>query len=78
MNKVILYSLFVAGLILIGLSGFYVFQIISLNLWEDVILRVVSVMAFVGGGVFIGLSRALKNQQELIRLLQKSKGNKPE
>ncbi|MCL2218012.1 MAG: hypothetical protein FWB91_13480 [Defluviitaleaceae bacterium] len=73
MNKIISYSLFVTGLILIGLSGYYISQIIRLNLWDDVILRIISVMAFIGGGVFVGLSRVLKNQEALIRLLQKSK-----
>ena len=72
MNRIISHGLFVAGLILVGMSLFYIFQIVRLNLWEDVIFRVVSVMAFIGGGVFIGLSRVLKNQDELIRLLRKS------
>ena len=62
-----------AGLILVGMSLFYIFQIIRLNLWEDVIFRIVSVMAFIGGGIFVGLSRILKNQDALIKLLQKSK-----
>ena len=72
MGKIISYTLFITGLILVGMSGFYIFQIIRLNLWEDVIFRIVSVMAFIGGGVFIGLSRMLKNQEKLIQLLTKS------
>jgi hypothetical protein len=72
MNKCISIVLFITGLILIGMSGFYVVQIIRLDLWEDVIFRVVSVMAFIGGGVFIGLSRIIKNQDELILLLRKA------
>lgn len=78
MNKIIALALFVTGLILIGMSGFYVLQIIRLDLWEDVIFRVVSVMAFIGGGVFIGLSRIIKNQDELITLLRKSKEHNSE
>ena len=73
MDKIVRYLLFVAGLILIGLSGFYIFQIIRLSLWEDVIFRVISVMAFIGGGVFIGLSRILVNHEELIRLIRESR-----
>jgi len=72
MNKFIAISLFLTGLILIGMAGFYVVQIIRLDLWEDVTFRVVSVMAFIGGGVFIGLSRIIKNQDELISFLRKS------
>jgi len=75
MNKIISNALFVAGLILVGMSLFYIFQIVRLTLWEDVIFRIVSVMAFIGGGIFIGLSRILKNQDALIQLLQKSKTN---
>ena len=73
MNKIISNALFVAGLILAAMSLFYIFQIVRLDLWEDVIFRIVSVMAFIGGGVFIGLSRVLKNQDELIQLLRKNK-----
>lgn len=73
MNKVVFCVLFVSGLILIGLSGFYIFQIVHLNLWEDVILRIVSVLAFIGGGIFVGLSMVLKNQADIIQLLKKSK-----
>ena len=72
MSRIISHALFVAGLILVGMSLFYIFRIVRLSLWEDVIFRVVSVIAFIGGGVFIGLSRVLKNQNELIRLLRKS------
>ena len=72
MNKIISHALFVAGLILVGMSLFYIFQIVRLSLLEDVIFRIVSVMAFIGGGVFIGLSRVLKNQDELTQLLRKS------
>jgi len=72
MNKFISITLFVSGLILIGMSGFYVVQIIRLDLWEDVIFRVVSVMAFIGGGVFVGISRIIRNQDELILLLRES------
>jgi len=71
MNKIISYTLFATGLILVGMSGFYILQIVRLNLWEDVIFRIVSVMAFIGGGVFIGLSRILINQNEIIQWLQK-------
>jgi hypothetical protein len=71
MNKIISHTLFIAGIILVGMSLFYIFQIIRLNLWEDVIFRIVSVVAFIGGGIFIGLSRVLKNQDTLIQLLGK-------
>ncbi|MCL2445324.1 MAG: hypothetical protein FWD06_00950 [Oscillospiraceae bacterium] len=70
MNKVISIALLVAGLILVGMSGYYIVQIIRLNLWDDVIFRVVSVLAFIGGGVFVGLSRTIRNQQTLIELLR--------
>lgn len=73
MNKIISNALYVTGLILVGMSLYYIFQIIRLDLWEDVIFRIVSVLAFIGGGVFIGLSRILKNQDTLIKLMQKSK-----
>jgi len=72
MGRIISYALFAAGLILVGMSGFYILQIVRLSLWEDVIFRIVSVMAFIGGGVFIGLSRILINQNEIIQLLRKS------
>jgi len=72
-NKIISNALYVTGLILVGMSLYYIFQIIRLDLWEDVIFRIVSVLAFIGGGVFIGLSRILKNQDTLIKLMQKSK-----
>jgi len=71
MNKIISNVLFVTGLILLGMSLFYIFQIVRLDLWEDVIFRIISVLAFIGGGIFIGLSRVIKNQYELIRLLRK-------
>jgi len=71
MNKIISRTLFAAGLILVGMSLYYIFRIVRFDLWEDVIFRIVSVMAFIGGGVFIGLSKSLKNQDDLIRLLQK-------
>ena len=71
MNKIISYVLFVAGVVLVVMSLFYIFRIVHMNLWEDVIFRIVSVMAFIGGGVFIGLSRALKNQDTLIQLMRK-------
>jgi len=71
MNTIISNILFAAGLILVGMSLFYISQIIRLDLWEDVIFRIVSIMAFIGGGVFIGLSRVLKNQNTLIQLLQR-------
>ena len=70
MNKTISNILFIAGLILVGMSFYYIFQIIRLNLWDDVIFRVVSVMAFIGGGVFIALSRIIINQAQIIQLLQ--------
>jgi len=73
MNKVVSIALFVAGLILVGMSGYYIVQIMRLDLWQDIIFRVVSVLAFIGGGIFIGLSRVLTNQQTLIALLR-SKG----
>jgi len=73
MNKCISIVLFITGLILIGMSGFYVVQIIRLDLWDDVIFRVVGVMAFIGSGVFVGLSRIIKNHDELILLLRKAK-----
>jgi len=72
-NKIISNTLFVTGLILVGMSMYYIFRIVCLDLWEDVIFRIVSVMAFIGGGIFVGLSRILKNQDALIKLLQKSK-----
>ena len=71
MNKIISNVLFVTGLILVGMSCYYIFRIVNLNLWEDVIFRIVSVMAFIGGGVFVALSRILKNQDKLIQVLQK-------
>ena len=71
MSRFITLALFVTGLILIGMSVFYIFEIIRNSLWEDVIFRVISVMAFIGGGVFIGLSRIIKNQETIIQLLQK-------
>jgi len=71
MNKIISYALFAAGIILVGMSLFYIFRIVQMNLWEDVVFRIVSVMAFIGGGVFIGLSRVLKNQDTLIQLMRK-------
>ncbi|MCL2856561.1 MAG: hypothetical protein FWE19_02395 [Oscillospiraceae bacterium] len=73
MNRIISHALFVAGLILVGMSLFCIFQIVRLSLWEDVIFRIVSIMAFIGGGVFIGLSRVLKNQDELISIVAKIK-----
>jgi len=75
MNKIVSNTLFIAGLILVGMSLFYIFQIIRLDLWEDVIFRIVSVLAFIGGGVFIGLSRIIRNQETVIQLLRKSKFN---
>ena len=77
MNKIISRTLLVAGAILVGMSLFYIFQIIQLNLWEDVIFRIVSVIAFIGGGIFIGLSRVLKNQDTLIQLLRKQTEDDP-
>jgi len=71
MSKIISAILLVTGIILIGMSLYYIFQIVRLNLWEDVIFRIVSIIAFIGGGVFIGLSRILINQNELIQLLRK-------
>jgi|GEM_PF-1213718 len=75
MNKIVSNTLFIAGLILVGMSLFYIFQIIRLDLWEDVIFRIVSVLAFIGGGVFIGLSRIIRNQETIIQLLRNSKFN---
>ena len=75
MNKIVSNTLFIAGLILVGMSLFYIFQIIRLDLWEDVIFRIVSVLAFIGGGVFIGLSRIIRNQETVVQLLRKSKFN---
>jgi len=75
MNKVVSSILFVTGLILVGMSLFYIFQIIRSDLWEDVIFRMVSVMAFIGGGIFVGLSRIVRNQETIIKLMQKSKFN---
>ena len=72
MNKAVSNVLFVTGLILVGMSCYYIFRIVHLSLWEDVIFRIISVMAFIGGGVFVGLSRALINQDELIQLLRKA------
>jgi uncharacterized protein YacL len=75
MNRVVSHALFIAGLILVGMSVFYVLQIVRLSLWDDVIFRIVSVLAFIGGGIFVGLSRAIKNQDELIQLFRKNKRN---
>ena len=75
MNKIVSYVLFIAGLILVGMSMFYILQIVRLSLWDDVIFRIVSVLAFIGGGIFIGLSRVIKNQDELIQLFRKNKEN---
>ena len=75
MNKVVSNILFVTGLILVGMSLFYIFQIIRSDLWEDVIFRIVSIMAFIGGGIFVGLSRIVRNQETIIQLMQKSKFN---
>ena len=72
MNKIISYTLFIAGLILVGMSVFYIVQIVRLSLWDDVIFRVISVMTFIGGGIFVGLSRVINNQNELIQLMRKS------
>jgi hypothetical protein len=72
MNRIISWVLFVTGLILVGMSIYYIFQIIRLSLWEDVIFRIVSVMAFIGGGIFVGLSRVIKNQDDFIRLFGKT------
>jgi hypothetical protein len=71
MNRIISWVLFVTGLILVGMSIYYIFQIIRLSLWEDVIFRIVSVMAFIGGGIFVGLSRVIKNQDDFIGLFGK-------
>ena len=71
MNKIVSTILFVTGLILVGMFLYYIFQIVRLNLWEDVIFRIISVLAFIGGGIFIGMSRVIKNQDELIGLLRK-------
>ena len=76
MSRVVGSGLFIAGLILLGLSGYYIFQIIYLNLWDDITLRVVSVLNFIGGGIFVALSRILKNQMELIELLRGKKENR--
>jgi len=76
MGRIISYALFATGLILVGMSGFYILQIVRLSLWEDVIFRIVSVLSFIGGGVFIGLSRILINQNEIIQLLRKSSKEK--
>ena len=69
------YALFIAGLILVGMSVFYILQIVRLSLWDDVIFRIVSVLVFIGGGIFVGLSRVIKNQDELIQLFRKNKEN---
>ncbi|MCL2580546.1 MAG: hypothetical protein FWE32_11060 [Oscillospiraceae bacterium] len=71
MNKIVSTTLFFTGLILVGMSLYYIFQIVRLNLWEDVIFRIISVLAFIGGGIFIGMSRVIKNQDELTGLLRK-------
>jgi len=71
MNRIVSSVLFIAGVILVGMSLYYIVQIVRLNLWEDVIFRIISVIAFIGGGVFIGLSRVLANQNELVQLLRK-------
>ena len=78
MSKIVAHALFVAGIILICFSGFYIFQIVRLDLWEDVIFRIVSVMSFIGGGVFVGLSAIIKNQQKLIATAAKFINNKKE
>ena len=75
MNRIISYMLFVTGLILVGMSVFYILQIVRLSLWDDVIFRIVSVIAFIGGGIFAGLSRVLRNQDELMQLLRKANDN---
>jgi len=78
MNKIISTILFIAGLILIGMSVYYIVQIVRLSLWEDVIFRIVSVLAFIGSGVFIGFSQVLKNQQKVIESLQELKKEEKE
>ena len=75
MSKIISTVLFVTGLILVGMSLYYIVQIVRLDLWDDVIFRVVSMLAFIGGGVFVGLSQALRNQQKVIELLQRREEN---
>jgi predicted histidine transporter YuiF (NhaC family) len=75
LSKIISNFLLITGMILIGMSIYYIFRIIHFNLWDDVIFRVVSVMSFIGGGLFIGLSRILKNQSEIIQLLRKTKSD---
>ena len=75
MSKYISYALFVAGLILIGMSIFYIFRIISQDLWDDVIFRIISVLAFIGGGVFVGMAQVIRNQNTVIELLRREKHN---
>jgi len=76
MRRIIPNILFIAGLVLVAVSLYYIFQIVRLNLWEDTIFRIVSVMAFIGGGVFVGLGMVLKNQKTLIDLLKDIKNEK--
>ena len=71
MSKIISWILFVAGLILVSMSVYYIVQIVRFNLWEDVIFRIVSVMAFIGGGIFIGIGQVLRNQEKLMDRLGK-------
>ena len=61
--------LFIAGLICLALSAYYLYQLIILGLWHDTNIRIPQLIQFFGGIIFITLSRILKNQEYIITLL---------
>jgi len=73
MNKHISNVLFTAGIVCLLWLTFYFIWMVIHGLWADTSFRLVQILLMVGGGTFLALSKILKNQEEIIRLLREKR-----
>jgi hypothetical protein len=66
-NNVVCIVLLCAGIICLGLSAFYLFQLIFQERWHDANVRIPQLIQFFGGVTFIILSKVIRNQEAIIR-----------
>lgn len=67
------WCLFLAGIVCLGLSAYYLYQLIALGRWDDPNIRLPQLIQFFGGIGLIISSKILKNQQEILEILYRDR-----
>ena len=73
MNRIFKVALVAAGIACLIMGVYFFIQVIWNNSWNDTTFRAVNILVTFMGITFIALSQVIKNQEKIIRLLERRK-----